>query len=254
MLSLWFITPAFRRFELTALCLAEHQWAIRQLEAEGIAAISCVIADDDNLATAERLGCATVRLNNRRLGAKFNAGYQFAAAEGADYVFPIGSDSWLDPRPLARLLPLARRDEPAALACVRYMAIVAPDGDRRADLYVGGISGVSWAAPTALLADSRWRPLPDELQSGCDSAALRTFEAAARRLQQGIGLRYRYSEGHPLEMVGWKSRERGITPYERLRDRWATAERRRPFDGLDAVYPADLVAQARAFYRRQPGG
>ena len=98
-MSMWFVTPAWQRYELTAVCLRQRQWVIEQLADHGIEARCVVVADDENLDIARALGFDVVeQRNDRGLGRKFNDGYEHAARAGATWIVPIGSDSWIDPR------------------------------------------------------------------------------------------------------------------------------------------------------------
>lgn len=92
------VSPAWRRYGVTDLCLAERRWLCDELAARGIEANGVIVADDDNLDIAQEYGFDTVEFpNDQGLGAKFNVGFQWAYDNGADYIIHIGSDDWVHP-------------------------------------------------------------------------------------------------------------------------------------------------------------
>src|SRR5262245_12518868 len=99
MKTLWFVCPAHGRPDLTRVCLTQLRRTCDELARHEIEATCVVVADDDNLRTAESLGFATVERNNRFLARKFNDGIQLACdpdvnSRPADYAVPVGSDDW----------------------------------------------------------------------------------------------------------------------------------------------------------------
>ena len=96
-MSVWFVTPAWRRFALSAVCFEQRRRVIDELAAHGIEAHCVVVADDRNLALAREAGFETVKRDNRWLGSRFNDGIEYAGLHGAEWIVPIGSDSWIDP-------------------------------------------------------------------------------------------------------------------------------------------------------------
>lgn len=62
--SVCLITPAFRRYALSEICLRQHREAIDALDNMGIDAQQVVIADDENLDIAKELGFLTVESPN----------------------------------------------------------------------------------------------------------------------------------------------------------------------------------------------
>lgn len=238
--SFWFITPAWQRLEISALCFAQREWACEQMRAAGIDADACVIADDENLDIADQLGHATVDRPNLSLGSKFNVGYEFAAAEGIDYVCPIGSDSWVDPAFIIGNLPDPERRE---VVYSRHYAVIRPDGGERAQLLVEYEGGTTMFYPTALFAHCGWRPIPEDAKRGCDAHTI----AAARR---GGDVTFTIAERHVLETVSFQT-ELQVTNYDNLIDRWGVGRTRKPFESLSRHYPAELVQQMRDLYKRR---
>ena len=62
-MSVWFVTPAWRRYELSAVCFDQRAAVIKTLAAAGIEAHCVVIADDGNLALGTE-----ARVPRRRAG------------------------------------------------------------------------------------------------------------------------------------------------------------------------------------------
>lgn len=237
MKSLWFIMPAYRRFELSAICFAQRARLCQELHAIGVDANVCVIADDENLELAQEHGFATVERENR-LGAKLNDGYQFAASQGVDYVCQTGSDEWVDPKRFA-VLPEGRQ-----MLCTRNYSAINRQGTRRAHMRIAYDGGVGVRAfKTSLLAYCGFRPLTDDRAKGCDTATLRAILYGGR-------VEFVYTDLHPLEVVGFQS-DLQLTSYERL-SVYLVKERKQPFAGLAKHYPADLVAKVKELYKREP--
>src|SRR4051812_9717831 len=96
------VIPAWRRYAVTRLCLAQKQHLVAALAARGITCHVVVVADDDNLDIAASYGFATVEQQNV-LGRKVNDGFQHCWERGADYVAFVGSDDWVHEDALAVL-------------------------------------------------------------------------------------------------------------------------------------------------------
>ena len=69
--SLWFVVPAHGRLELARICLTQLRRTCDELTHHGIDASAVVVADDDNIETADDLGFAWVKRENRFLSRKF---------------------------------------------------------------------------------------------------------------------------------------------------------------------------------------
>lgn len=233
--SLFFVTPAWQRFELTRLCLEQRRDACDRLAAVGIDATCVIVADDENLDIARELGFETVESPNDWLSRRFNDGYQHAARHGADFVCPIGSDSWIDAELLAELPP------PGIMQVSRNYAVVREDGRVLAELAMRTPYGFGcFVIPTPMLERFGYRPCKERLQSGCDGSL---FTALFKRTVPRVKIR----EIGPLDIVAFRSPIQ-ITPYERLVTRHRGTERRRPFRLLLSRYPARLVDAAEQFH------
>ena len=226
MRDLWFVTPCWQRYELTAVCLEQRRRVIDQLAHNGIDAHCVVIADDDNLDIARSFGFDTVERDNEWLGRKFNDGFEYAARHGAEWIVPIGSDSWIDPWYFIPL-PEAHLTRTSAM----YAAV---DTDRMAMLNVRGRNG---AGPYVIHRDrlpASFRPSRDDLKRYIDSSTV----AGLR------GVQWDQRDLHALQYIGFRG-EPHLTPYERLWKAWGNAEVDEPWLELTKFYPARLVEQAR---------
>lgn len=225
---LYFVTPAWKRYELSAVCFEQRQRVIDTLAEQGIEARCVVVADDENLDTARSFGFDTVERDNQWLGRKFNDGIEHAARQGAEWIVPIGSDSWVDP---AYFLPLP--DESVTRTSAMYAAV---EVGRMAVLSVENPknpAGPHMIHRSRLPAD--FRPANDYISRYIDSSTLRGLS----------GIRWERRDLHPLQYIGFRQPPL-ITPYERLQRAWGVRETSDPWTELAAVYPEALVERARA--------
>jgi hypothetical protein len=233
--TLFFITPVFERYALTAICLKQRLHACEQLEREGINATCVVIGDDANLDAARDLGFPVVEQNNQYLGRKFNDGHEYAAKHGATYVAPVGSDSWMDPTWIIGRLPRTR-----ALLVSKHYAMVHKTGMKRAQLH---IPYVSYVVPVNLLATSKFRPILETRLKGCDTNTMASLELDGK----GPVRKLISNTSHMLDTVAFQSPTQ-ITDYNRIYGRWGVSEVYDAFVGLDQHYPASLVSEMENFY------
>jgi hypothetical protein len=237
--SLYFITPAWGRFELTAVCLAQRRQVIDYLATCGLEAHQVVIADDANLDTAQALGFDTVERPNNGpdgkvwLGRKFNDGYQYAAEHGAQWFAAIGSDSWIDPDYFLPL-PDKRRTRTSSLYCPVTF-------DRLAELSIPDEGAGPHVYSRYQLGRAGFRPAEDSRPRSIDNSTIRGIRGA---------MRWECHNLHPLQYIGFRSTPM-ISPYsvlvEAARERpgWSVRERSNPWKLLAQHYPADLVERAR---------
>lgn len=223
---IYFVTPAFRRYELSEVCFEQRRRVIDELADHDIEARCVVVADDRNLDIARDLGFDTVRQNNDWLGRKFNDGIEYAARHHAEWIVPIGSDSWINPW---YLMPLPDSDLTRTSG---LYAVV--ESHRMATLQVGAKNP---AGPHMIHRDRlphNLRPARDELMRYVDSSTL----AGLRDLH------WQHWDVHPLQYVGFRGQPH-LTPYDRLWRAWGVRETTDPWTELAAHYPADLVERAR---------
>lgn len=242
--SLWFVMPASGRAQLARICFRQLRRTCDALTANGIEASAVVVADDENLQTAHELGFATVRRDNRFLGARFNDGFQAACdpehnPRPADFAVPIGSDDWIDWRILTRL-PAQDR-----VLVFEQIAFVREDGgeitSRRVRNFIGGC-GIR-VYPRQVLARLGYRPVDEDRERGCDTSTwvnLSRRTSAPPRLVNG--------DRHPFQLVDWKSPSEQINAYEDVAMHRANVVVTDPFEALAGVYPAEALDEMRAHY------
>lgn len=228
MTSLWFVTPAFKRFELTAICLDQRLQVMRALGEAGIEARQVVIADDENLDIARERGMDVVEQNNEWLGRKFNDGQEYAGKHGATWVVPIGADSWLDPAYLMGLPNNGKRTRSSHM----YAPVRA---DKLATLNVGLMGAGPHVWHRSLLEPVGFRPAPDNISRNTDSSSI----AGLKRPPV-----WEWLDIHPLQYVGFRVAPY-ITQYDLLWQRWGVKEYADPWAELARHYPADLVDRVR---------
>jgi glycosyltransferase involved in cell wall biosynthesis len=229
-LTVWFVTPAFGRFELSEVCLRQRRSVIDTMKEQGVDAECVVIADDQNLEIARSLGFATVVRDNRWLGRKFNDGFEYAMREGADWLVPIGSDDWIDP---AYLLPL-----PSALA--RTSHFYAPvESTRLALVSIPTPEGAGPRMYHRSLLGRNWRPSDERIRRGVDRSVLRSL---------GM-LRWEYRDVHSLQYVGFRGPTH-ITLYAKILDARGGEEHDDPWSMLARHFPPRMVEEARVAMSR----
>jgi hypothetical protein len=250
-MTLFFVTPAWRRFAVTRLALAQRRQLVDDLAARGVTADCVVIADDENLDIAREFGFPVVEMDNSQLGRKFNAGIQYAAAHGADFISAIGSDNWVHPD----FITLPPPDEPKGKRLKRppvrsVDAIVTGRLSFIVDLEVGvgrrirgrGTNGIiPWIIPRRLLERRNFAPIIDGKMSGIDHS----LAMGVRAKPSG----WYFHDPHDLCRVGWKSGV-DLTLYDGLaRNLGYGQEESDPFAVLATKYPADLIELARETHK-----
>lgn len=236
--TLCFITPVYKRFELTRICLEERVWVCEQLSKLGIEATSVVIGNDANLKVAKQLGFHTKRQNNDWLSRKFNDGYEFS--KDFDYVYPVGSDSFIDYKQFLNLNP----DNPVAS---RFYAMVHSTGKKLIDIWIhvpGGIGPL--VTPTKFFEKCGYRPIQDDLKRGCDNGARRWL------LTQGHEIPF--NDIHQYEHIGFQSGQVQISKdsgYERLKRVYRSKEHdieNGIWGELLEIYPNFITEQIKDYY------
>lgn len=248
-MRVWLVSPAWRRYSVTRVALAERRWLCGELEAMGHEAHGVIVADDDNLDVAREYGFDTVERPNHDLGAKFNAGWQYAADRGAEIFVHIGSDDWVHPRAFQVLDELD-----LSLAPYPEFTPGAPQVWRRAPMVVAqrsctlvnmaqatalrcrvaGRHGViPWLIPRVVMESAGFQPVEPGQQRGIDGALVRGLPKRPNWVFQDM----------PDDtLVDFKSGV-NITRYEELAHNLGVAEP----TGLDVLarsYPQHLVDMA----------
>jgi glycosyltransferase involved in cell wall biosynthesis len=170
-------------------------------------------------------------MNNDGLGARFNAGFQFAAEQGADYLVHIGSDDWIHPDVFAPLLaPLT----PRPIIAGTQMAFVDLATGRLKRARMDGPHGViPWIIPRELLEPCGFAPIRPERMRGMDGDLVRGLR------RNRVRARWVFDDPHDLARVDFKS-DVNINAYDGVpgtgrNDAWLA---------LGEQYPAELVELA----------
>lgn len=198
-----------------------------RLAAVGIKSECVVVADDHNLALARSHGFQTLERDNAWLGRRFNDGIEYAAASGADWIVPIGSDSWIAP---AYIDPLP---DPALTRTSTLYALLART--KLAELQIPGDGVGPYMIHRDRLPKSK-RPSLDGLASGVDNSTL----AGLR------DVRWEVRDLHPLQYVALRvPNAPQLHSYRTLYRRFGVREHRAAWDRLTAIYPPELVTATR---------
>jgi hypothetical protein len=236
--TVWICTPAHGRLDLSEVCFDQHAWVARWLRPKGIEVASCVVACDENLELAHDRGFYTVERANDHLGARWNDAYQYAANQGADFICPLGSDSWIHPEFFTTLPPARSRE----MLTGKAYAVVDETGGRLAHLEIVHAGGVGPnVIPTWLLRASGWRPVTEHLHRGCDHSLISTI---------GVDhdLQLRWHDFDSAQYIGFKTGGTQLNSYDQLTVRYSKTDPVDPWPELARIFPAELVEAARNVY------
>jgi hypothetical protein len=225
--GLWFATPAWGRYELSAVCFDQRQHVIDTLAKNGIEAHCVVVADDENLDLARERGFAVVERDNEYLGRKFNDGIEYAGRHGATWIVPIGSDSWIDP---AYFLPIPGRHGTRTSS---LYAVVEPA--RMAACRVRTPAGAGPYVFHRSLLGPGFRPADDLKLRHVDSSMVKGLSARPAWAPRNV---------HAFQYVGFRGKPH-LTPYSVLQQKWGVREYPSPWPILAEHYPGHLVERAR---------
>jgi glycosyltransferase involved in cell wall biosynthesis len=238
-MQVWLVSPAWGRFAVTRLALAQRAHLADELAARGAACHSVIVADDENLEVAREAGAVALEHPNEPLSDKCNAGVRFACEQGADWVVWIGSDDWIHPDafdPLWSLPGGAKHTKP--IVAGGRIAVVDMLDPRLMVCRVRGRNGViPWLIPRQLLAPSRFEPLPLGKSRGLDGWLVHGLRAS--HVKPGFHI----EDAHDMARVDFKS-SLNMNSYEALAGR--AREHVDPWPALAEHYPAHLVDLARA--------
>ncbi len=232
-MHLWFVSPAWRRYAVTRLALAERRWLCDTLTARGIAAYCIIIADDANAQVAEEFGFPVLPMPNDHLGARFNAGFQYAAKQGADFMAAIGSDNWAHPDLFTPLLDGAG----GVISGRRSFVIDLASGQGRRILANGHYGVIPWVIPTRLLEPCGYAPIKPTKTRGIDWPLARALAPKPS---------WMFHDPHEVARVGFKCDPNvDLTAYRPLtRTLGFGPTESDPWSLLAQHYPAELVRLA----------
>ncbi len=202
-----------------------------------------VVADDQNLETAETLGFATVSRDNVFLGRRFNDGIQLALdpdinPRPADYVVPFGSDDWVDHRILLDL------PEPDTVHCFRQVSFVNEDASELTPTVLSNEGGCGIRVyPAALMRRVNYRPADEYRPRACDTSILLNLKQAKRFLH----VVHKPIAEH--QIVDWKTSGQQLNSYQSVRNRWKGRPVGNPFELLAGLYPKQSLRLMETHYQ-----
>jgi hypothetical protein len=236
---LWFVTPVYKRFHLTKVCLEQRA---RMIERLPFKAQCVVVGDDENLDVARDLGLEVVEKDNTYIGRKFNAGYLHAVQHGATHCMPIGSDSWLH----EDVFQSAKFTKRGGISIVGLSSF-SPNGLERADMaikYPAGFGvGMIYPAHAVAAENLGGKAADPKRQRGIDNS---TWE----RVGKGK-VRLKFLEYQPYLYINFHSTEDSITDFRLLRkakNRVRVYDDQDPFGPLLDLYDHDLIEDLKTLY------
>jgi hypothetical protein len=244
-LSVWFVSPAWRRYSVTRLALAQRASLVEELAPLGLDVRTVIVADDENLDIAHEAGVETVELDNDHgLGRRFNAGFRYAADQGADFLVHIGSDDWLHADALA---PLLEDPDDDAIIAGRSIAFVDLTKSRlqvssyRDRLTLPGRRHgiIPWVIPRRALEPCGFAPIEPSALRSIDHLLVEGVHAS------GVETRWRFHDPHRVARVDFKSTV-NINPYKRVAHALADGPEVEAWPALAEHYSPDLVELARS--------
>lgn len=246
------VMPAWRRFDVTRLVLAQRAHLRGVLAGRGVDAVTLVVADDDNLDIAAGMGAETLERPNVPLGRKWNDGLEHACRDlDADFVTVVGSDDWVHPDVFDRLPadtaadpmpsddnPVVFWDRPGAPEAVagREIALVdLPTGRLRRCESRSKWGVIPWVFPRVALEPSGCRPVTDQAVKGLDGS-----------LAAGLGVApsWVFHDPNPVARVDFKS-DTNLNSFDLISGAIGVGDTVEPWGLLAAYYPQPLVDQAR---------
>jgi hypothetical protein len=225
-MRLTFVTPAWGRFAVTRLALAQRRQLCDELALRGITADCVVVADDENVEVAEEFGFQSL-LRPNLLGYKLNSGIALALEQEADYVSFVGSDDWMHPDLFVPDMLDGRTVVSGRKLCQFDLAT----GQSKVVGTRSPFGVIPWLIPRSLL---RPEMVPHHQGSGLDL-----------HLALGLGVAsWRMHDPHPLARVDFKSSV-GLTPYGAgIGVTAPRLETRYPESLVEMVYTCNLEAAA----------
>jgi len=233
----WFVTPAWRRFAVTRLAFAQRRHLCDELAVRGIAANCVVIADDENIEIAGEFGFPAIEMDNTYLGKKVNAGFRYAAEQGADFVAFCGSDAWMHEDLFDALLI----DTQPPIISGHAMAVVDLENARMRNASTRGRYGCPpWFIPRWVLEASQYHPVSGSMTRGLELGIVHGLNCAPE---------WKFHDPHPLARIDFKS-DVNMTPYAAAGN--PRAQEVDAWGSLAEHYPQHLIALAMKTHLNQP--
>jgi glycosyltransferase involved in cell wall biosynthesis len=247
------VSPAWGRFDVTRMVLAERRWMCDELALRGLQVTSVIVADDENLEIAEEYGFDTVEMGNLDLGAKFNAGYRYAAGQGADVFVHCGSDDWIHPDAFNILAetnlnaeapmpdptpgnPVVWRRSPSMVSQRRILLVDLSRGQAQRCFVHGRYGCIPWMIPRKALQPEGFAPIGPGHMRGIDGALVRGLTARPT---------FVFQDAPDEWCVDFKSAT-NVTPYRGLASALGVGDEEDAWPMLAEFYPEHLIDMARS--------
>lgn len=239
------VSAAWRRFDVTRLCLAQRAILRTELAERGHEMRAVIVADDENLEIARSFGFDTIERNNDYIGRKFNDGIEHALHElEADFVVLIGSDDWMHvsmfdvlPKEIADLpMPTAERPvvigRPGPQAVTgKKIAFVDLEREMIQPCEARGRLGViPWVFPASALRETP-RPITETCNKGIDGSLFRGLKTRPEWI---------FHDPHPLARVDFKSNV-NLNSYEKITSLMSVGNELPASETLRLLYDSELV-------------
>lgn len=238
-MQLWLVSPAWGRFAVTRVALAQRARLADELAARGADCHSLVVADDENLEVAAEFGAVGLEHPNEPLSDKCNAGLRFAGEQGADWIVWIGSDDWIHPDAFAPIFePMGERMTRPMVTGSRIAVVDMLNPRLRVCKARGRHGVIPWIVPRRALEPSGFRPLPGGKARGLDGWLVHGMRASRVKPQWLV------HDPHDMARVDFKSSV-NLNDFDALGGLGPVSERD-PWTALADHYPQDLVDLARA--------
>lgn len=246
--QVWIVSPAWRRYSVTRLVLAQRADLAAELAARGLDIHNAIVADDENLDIAREYGAVALKAPNRPLGAKCNVGLRYAGEQGADWVVWIGSDDWVhadvfDPILAADTAP--HRTRPI-LNGHRLAAVDLITGRLRRLRSPSRFGAIPWIVPRALLKPCGWEPVKPDSNRGLDGALIRGMRGYRVKPE------FHFYNPHDLRCVDFKT-DTNLNGYSKLGKALGMAPEEDAWPALTEHYPSHLVEMARSTHLELQG-
>jgi len=243
--SVWLTSPAWGRYPVTRLVLAQRRHLCDELTSRGLEAHGVIVANDENLDIAREYGFETVEMDNRWLGGRFNAGFEYAAKQGADYFVHVGSDDWVHPDFFAPLWDdtiVIKIYNPGPVVLVAQRSLIVNLHTGRGKFVLAESFGPShfggfppYLFPREVLEACEFAPLrPRDWSNPIDPALNRSLQPQPNWIPW---------EPNLYCSVSWNSKD-AITPYRYNEPLAVYSPEESPWEVLAEHYPAELVELA----------
>lgn len=249
MLNIWMVVPCWKRPEITEIVFQEFRWVKKKVK--GHVNLNIVaVGDECNLEIARRHGFHAISSPNDYLGRKFNDGYEYAYKNGADYVIPVGSDSWIHPDVFIKTN--ARLEGEFKPGTIMYSTMHAMINETGTEL--GLIKMLPQNNeynkcsllfyPRDLAESCGFRPCYEKQKSSCDRSTLENI------MKKNKNVSFLYNKDfNPVQYLAFKNKKVQLWNYEEYKAQFKKREEN-PWEYLEEFYPKELLDYGRSYYEK----